>query len=273
MRILVSGLLQFDSGKTTFSLSLISTLKENGINFFPHKPIAAHNAWYSFSTLIRSEELGYLVGNDALKYFDEVPKSDVNEINPFAVLLAPPDFQKLNFDVRFYKELMSEGIPVLVRLHDCNRTVHFFLDGFEGIVTESLTEILHHLIKSLKAVKVSKERIKELIDSSPALTENCTQQVFQRYENVIVESYNDALSPNYSSLDVDLLFIITPGKALLIEDFKNVVKLFTYPPWLISASTFMKYVRVVRAWNIEVGKYKLNENLLDFILKLFEKNE
>ncbi|MEJ2772030.1 MULTISPECIES: hypothetical protein [unclassified Stygiolobus] len=282
MRVLVNGLLQFDSGKTTFSLSLLSTLRQNGIEFFPHKPVAGHNAWYSFSTLLRSEELNALVGNDALKYYDEIIryKSEksgiiniINEINPFAVLLAPPDLQKINFDVRLYKELINEGVIVMLRVFDCESVFHFSLQGFEKIVPDSLTGKVLHLKKIFKATEISKEKLRELVDSSPAITEKCTRRVFQNYKNVSIESYNDALSPNYTSLDVDLMFVVTPGKAFLIEEFKKVIGLFTYPPWLVSVSSFMKYVKVVRSWNIEVGRYQLNDNLLDFILKFIDKNE
>ncbi|QGR20190.1 hypothetical protein [Stygiolobus azoricus] len=282
MRVLVNGLLQFDSGKTTFSLSLLSTLMQNGIEIFPHKPVAGHNAWYSFSTLLRSEELNALVGNDALKYYDEIMryKSEksgitniINEINPFAVLLAPPDLQKINFDVRLYKELINEGVIVMLRVFDCESVFHFSLQDFEKVIPESLTAKILHLQKIFKATEVSKEKLRELVDSSPMITEKCTRRVFQNYKNVLIESYNDALSPNYASLDVDLMFVVTPGKVFLIEEFKKVIGLFTYPPWIVPVSSFMKYVRVVRSWNIEVGRYQLNDNLLDFVLKFIDKNE
>ncbi|BCU69221.1 hypothetical protein [Stygiolobus caldivivus] len=281
MRLLISGLLQFDSGKTSFSLSLISALKDNGINIFPHKPVAGHNAWYSFYTMLRSEELNELVGNDALKYYDEISESQyvndkkeiIREINPFAVLLAVPDIEKLNFNVRLYRELMSEGIIVTIRVSDCNSSIHFSLSDIQKVIPSPLAEKILHLNKVLGAVQVEGEKLKELLNSSPNLTEKCTQNIFHKYENVIIESYNDALAPNFSSLNADMLFIVSPGKVLLVDDFKDIAKLFSYPPWLIPVSSFMKYVRAVRAWDVEPGNYKVNESLLDFILKFIDINE
>ncbi|MDT7876534.1 MAG: hypothetical protein RXR59_06170 [Sulfolobus sp.] len=268
MRILVTGLLPYDSGKTTFSLSLIRSLSENNIKFFPHKPVAGHNAWYSYSTLIRSGELHILLGNDALKYYDETGFNPA-EINPFDVLLSPVDLQKLSFDIRFYKQLMSEGLPVMVRTYDCTspQSEHFILHDLDKLVPDTLSDKLKTLGSELKASKTDLQNMRELIDLSPQISEKCTNKILSEYENVIIESYNDALAPNLASLEVDFLFAISPGKAFLIEDFKEIIRLFSYPPWLINVSSFIKYSRKIRSFRIETYSYKLSDELLDFLLQ------
>ncbi|AAY79489.1 hypothetical protein [Sulfolobus acidocaldarius] len=270
MKILVSGLIPVDSGKTTFSLSILSFFKSVGIDVFPHKPVAGHNAWYSYSTLLRSEELKALVGNDALKYYDET-RLDINMINPFAVLLAPPDLEKLGYNVRLYKEIITNGLPVMIRLYDGNAVSHLVLEKFSELVTDSLVEKIESLSKVLKAIRVPKEKLNEIINYSPDISDISTQKILSRESNVLIESYNDALAPNYSSLNVDCLFIVSPGKVFLIDEFKKFITLFATQPWLIQGSSFIRYAKVSKVWKTELGTYKLENGLEDFLLGLAEK--
>ncbi|ACP34224.1 ATPase [Saccharolobus islandicus] len=268
MRILVNGLLPLDSGKTTFSLSIIRLFNQVGIRLFPFKPIAGHNAWYSFNTLIRSEELGILVGNDALKYYDET-KYDIRRINPFAVLFVPIDLEKLSYNVSLYNMIMEYGFPYLIRLSDCiNGIDQYFVNSSADIyVPKSMLKFTRNL--ALKFNAKSYDKMREIIDASPQLVDNCTIDVFRNYENVIIESYNDSASPTYNSADVDYVFTVSPTKAFLIkgEEFKKALSLFSIPPWNVRVSTLIKYLKIGKSFEIDVGERVAKDEILDILLK------
>ncbi|BFH72498.1 hypothetical protein SJAV_04420 [Sulfurisphaera javensis] len=269
MKILVNGLLQYDSGKTTFSLHLLRELKNLGYNFRPLKPIAGHNVWFSFSTLLRSKELGILAGNDALKYYDDTGLR-IEEINPFALLIAPPDLEKLRMDVRLYNELVNLGLPIMVRYFDGSKVYHFYSSSYLSIIPDSIKTYLKDFINEVNAINLQPEKLKELVDSSPHIADYVVSLLSN--SNLIIESYNDALAPTILSTHVDLVFAVSPGKVFLLEDFKKVLQLFSSPPWNIKVSTFIKYSKVT-SWKIYPSVNVIDKSLIDFISNKIEEEE
>ncbi|AOL17012.1 ATPase [Sulfolobus sp. A20] len=268
MRILVNGLLPNDSGKTTFSLSLIRLFRQVGIELFPLKPMAGHNAWYSFNTLIRSEELGALAGNDALKYYDET-KKDIRKINPFAVLFIPIDLEKLGFNVSLYNLMMDYGFPYLIRFSDCITGIdsYFVNSNAELYSPKPLLRFINNL--SLKFNARSSNSLRQLIDSSPYNIDVCVEITFKENENVIIESYNDSSSPTNRSADVDYVFIVSPAKAFLVkgDEFKKALSLYSIPPWNVKVSSLIKYLKIEKSFEIDIGESIAKEEILDWTLK------
>jgi len=269
MKILVNGLIPYDAGKTTFSINLLRLLKEIGYNFRPLKPVAAHNIWYSFSTLLRSKELRILAGNDALRYYDET-KLPVEEINPFAILIVPPDLEKLQFNIRLYNELLSAGLPIMVRYYDCGNIIHLYSSSLLSLVPDSIIYPFKEFVQEVNAISVDASKLRELIDTSAQIADICVSRLFSH--NLIIESYNDALAPTHLSTDVDLVFAVSPGKVFLLEDFKRVLSLFSSPPWNIKVSSFIKYSKV-RSWKINPSINIIEKNLIDFISNKIEEEE
>lgn len=264
MRILVNGLLPFDSGKTTFSLFLIRELRNVGISLKPLKPLAAHNAWYSYNTLIRSQELGILAGNDALKYFDET-HLDIREINPFAVLYAPVDLEYFQYNIDYYNSLMNNGFPVLIRF-SCEKDEYFGVN-YRGIIPKSLSQAMDQLFNQFNPHIISLNEIREIIESSWKAVDICIAKRFNSNEELLIESYNDAAAPTNLSVYVDIVFAVTPGKAFAIkgEEFRKVVSFLLRPPWLIRTSELIKYAKIDRSFDLELITSK-NEKILDYLL-------
>jgi len=269
MKILVNGLIPYDAGKTTFSLNLLRSLKELGYNFRPLKPVAGHNIWYSFSTLLRSKELKILAGNDALRYYDET-KLPVEEINPFDILLAPPDLEKLQLDVRLYNELLASGLPIMVRYYDCRAIVHIYSSSLLSIIPDSIIQPFKEFVQEVNGISADSTKLRELLDSSAQIADLCVSKFSAN--DTIIESYNDALAPTYLSTDVDLVFTVSPGKVFLLEDFKKVLQFFSSPPWNIKVSSFIKYSKV-RSWKINPSINIIEKNLIDFISNRIEEEE
>ncbi|MCY0883427.1 MAG: ATPase [Acidianus infernus] len=260
MKILVNGLLPFDSGKTTFSLMLIRELKAVGIKLFPLKPVAGHNAWYSFNTLLRSYDLGILVDNDALKYYDET-KEDIRKINPFAVLLSPVDLEILNFNVEYYNSLMVNGYPVMIRISCGNNDKYYATETH--LIPKTMKDVLQQIYERFKPEIVSSNELRETINNSWYITESC----IQHREDEIIESYNDASVPIPSAINVDYVFLVSPAKAFAIkgEEFRKVISLFSLPPWIIRTSNLIKYLKIEKSFDLEIFTSK-NDKIIDYLI-------
>ncbi|BDC18990.1 ATPase [Acidianus sp. HS-5] len=260
MKILVNGLLPFDSGKTTFSLMLIKELKEVGIKLFPLKPVAGHNAWYSFNTLLRSYDLGILAGNDALKYYEET-NENIRKINPFAALMSPVDLEILNFNVEYYKNLMTNGYPVTVRI-SCGNADKYYATEL-NLIPQTVKNALQQLYEKFKPKIISSNDLREMINNSWHIADSCVQH----NKDELIESYNDASAPIPSAADVDYVFLVSPAKAFYVkgEEFKKVISLFSLPPWIIRASSLIKYLKIERSFDLQVLTSK-NDKILDYLI-------
>lgn len=93
VKILISGLLVYDSGKTWLAISLAKRLKGYGHRVGIYKPIAGHNAWTQYKTVVISKKLGILVGEDVFNYISilGMGKEIIPFMNPIDILLAPPE--------------------------------------------------------------------------------------------------------------------------------------------------------------------------------------
>lgn len=242
MRILINGGLPYDSGKTRFGLSLISSLAEVGLRVFPLKPVAGHNAWYSYSAVLRSVELNVLVGNDALSYY-EATGVRPEEINPLAVLLVPVELEKLDYSITKYNLLMERGVPVMIRLSRGSSSTYLY--NAPEYVLEALKETLEKLKETFRPLSVSADELRSVLDESGYLVEEEVRRSISTYDNVILESYNNASAPCFSCSQVDYVFTVFPGRVFLLkgEEFRRFLSLSSLPPWAISSGTVFKYLR------------------------------
>ncbi|QKQ99599.1 ATPase [Metallosphaera tengchongensis] len=268
MKVLINGGLPYDSGKTRFGLTLLSRLIEVGVNVVPMKPVAGHNAWYSFSTLLRSLDLNVLVGNDALSYYD-VTKREISLINPFSALLFPINLDLLEWNFPLYSSMMERGYPVLFRLRTQDSTAYFL--GPVNLVPESLKEILGRLISTFKPVAISENEAWNLILDSGYLVDPLVQRVLNENEHVMIESYNNAASPSPSSSQVDVVVTVVPSKAYVFSgsEYKRFLELNSIPPWIIKAEAAFKYIKP-KGFPLEPITSK-NDEVLDYILKEMER--
>ncbi|AWR94602.1 ATPase [Acidianus brierleyi] len=265
MKILVNGLLTFDSGKTTFASYILSELKNTGLNFFPLKPIAGHNGWYSYETLLKSKSINALAGNDALKYYN-ITGIDVRLINPFAVLLFPVDLEKLDYKISFYEQLMENGYPVMIRYTDVNGNDYYYAVD-PGLVIDSLSDILEDLYNTFKPIIVSNRCIRNKVNESSYIVDNNVKE-FLKKDNIIIESYNDALAPTYSSLGVDVMFAVAPGKVFMIDGdrLRKILSLFTLPPWIIRTKEIFEYTKPDKTFVINIKNSK-NDIIVNELLR------
>ena len=264
MRLLINGGLPHDSGKTRFGLTLISLLREVGINLFPMKPVAGHNGWYSYSTLTRSMELGVLVGNDALNYYENTGES-IEEINPFAVLFFPVDPESIERNFPYYLSLMDRGYPVMMRMTVEQKRM--YLRAPSRLISSSMRDVLERLISRFDPVPVEEREMWRLIENSGEIVHNNVISALNRHKNVLIESYNNASCPTYYPPGVDYVITIVPGRAYVFDgrEYSKFLSLSSLPPWLIKTEEAFKFLKP-ETYTLELAPSR-SPALIDFLIK------
>lgn len=232
MRVLISGLLVYDSGKTWVGVSLAKKLVEYGAKVGVFKPIAGHNAWSQFIAIIESFSRGLLVGEDVVKYANVIKDMDVAVSNPIDVVLAPPDPQEyLASNVYNYLVDIEDQFKqmVLARVSRCSNkfTQHFVFTRNLAKVAYPLRSRIENLATKLNAVAYTVDEFVKLL-REPEIEEElikCLETIEKESNVVLIESFNNALAPSRKILNrVDLIIIVTPTRIFMYDNIKEVAK-------------------------------------------------
>jgi len=227
--ILINGLLEFDSGKTTLGLSLIHELIGRGLKVAAYKPIAGHNGWFQMKSLLNSIKHGVLVGDDAYKYYILMRKElPLELINPIDMLLAPPDL-KDHRNVTYYMNAFTNitDMVVLMRISSCTEELrsayHLISENYKHSI-DSLKTLIDELIKKVriryKVKFIDRTTFTNLVSDS-RLIDEVTRGCFSKYVNydlTVIESYNNVVTP--MRLDVikpSIVLTVTPGKVFVYD--------------------------------------------------------
>ncbi len=253
---LINGLLQYESGKTWFTIALARTLSRHGYRVNVYKPVAGHSAWYQFKTLKNSIRYKILVGEDVVKYKEYLElEQDFSLLNPVDILSAPPSPAKYRVLAEYLAalEVLAEQI-VMVRLSDPEKHRHEYLLVETSV--EKMVECLRPWIRELINIFNPKQvGLESLLDKMYSPETNTmlikALDILERSSDILlVESFNDAAIPFYGLLEyIERVFAITPGYfyELDIGEFKKIVKknYLLYGDFGIKMSKIFPMVNVV----------------------------
>lgn len=236
MLILIVGLLEFDSGKTSITVGLIHEALGRGINAIGMKPIGAHSGWYQYDTLERSMRIGVLVGEDAYKiWMASKCKEPIEVISPIDILTAPPDPDALGLGVSYLNQLCNVWAQmVLVRLpevsHDSTKIASKHYLALDNILKLSGTmrKIILKLASEVKATALRSKRIIGILFSRLRVIDNIIEYLDKKYDIVFIESFNNATHPAEKALEADRVILVAPCKAYVYDgkDYAKVIKSF-----------------------------------------------
>jgi len=223
--ILVTGLLPFESGKTSFVSELIQTLSEVGIEATPFKPIGGHNAWYQYETLLNSIKLKCLVGEDAYKLAKMVNRIDeVDLLSPIDILLAPPDpmkhLESMHYLMDVYRSMFKQAVMLRTTLFLNGKacTKHYLIeDNYDNAIQTLKSDIdaLIEVIGDVNNINYDDFMNKILDPSLYNEVDKILRYLISRDKNVIIESFNDAALPIPKAINSDYVIIVSPGRVFL----------------------------------------------------------
>ncbi len=236
VKILISGLLVYDSGKTWLAISLAKILKEYGYKVGIYKPIAGHNAWNQYKTLVISKKLGILIGEDVFNYINilGIDRKVIPLINPIDILLAPPEITSYIRNLRIDEYLMDLEDQykqmVLGRISSClsGETIHYLFQENLDRITLSLKSKVIELSQILNAKRIDLYSFIDRITNVNIEKDLniCLNTIAKNSDIIIIESFNDAITPYTSLLEnVDRIAIVSPGTVMIYRDVDKIYSL------------------------------------------------
>ncbi len=221
--ILVVGLLEFDSGKTSVATSLVREAREEGLDAVAAKPVGAHNAWNQYGSLIRSEKLGMLLGDDAYRLWLASEKSEPPELlSPLDVLSSPPDPCALS-DLSTYLSAITNllRMAVMIRISKASgrgvNICHYVIPDNLERTLPLLRRRVKKLASVLRAEPLESEELVNIMYSSIKHVDTILSELASRHELLIIESFNNAAYPTPFSLEAYKVILVTPGRAYVYE--------------------------------------------------------
>lgn len=201
-----------------------------------YKPVAAHNAWFQYGSLIRSINLGLLVGSDVLTYLDIglAAFNNIHIINPVDMLTSPPEVSFSPHLVKNYLLDLEDVLKqvVLLRITNCHDGTykHYVL---RSNLNNSITALINELLRLSNIVNARNVDINYLIKvlKSDWISRNldkCLELISENSDLILIESFSDSVAPYLAVLDrIDMVVIVSPGNVMIYSDvikFNNAVR-------------------------------------------------
>ncbi len=274
MKVLIVGLLPFDSGKTSVALSLIGEAIQRGFDVGVVKPVTAFSGWYHYQSVRRSMEFGKLIGEDVYKLHNRAKNRDPIELeSPVVLMHMPPDPERVDWQSSFFTALnLSEQI-VALRLTTPNETRHYYAPANLERLTRVLRDVAIELICSLNPKPMEIENLNKILLNVGKFADECVRYISSEHELTIIESFNNASAPTESSADSDVVLLVAPSKVAIYsgERYKKAVDVLLKPPWLISSEEITSLLRPIKTVETKPttdisGDWA--EGLLDEVLKV-----
>jgi len=257
LHILVTGLLPYDSGKTTIAMGVSRELRNRGFKVFYFKPIAGHSVWYQPETIKYSLETGMLVGHDAYVVSRELGLLDMLRlVNPVDFLTMPPDPLGYVKTIRFYINAISDVLHqiVLMRISLPGSMDEYMLVRENASrLNNTMSTILESLIKRFSTSsdasihEVSREYIDGILYGEELYNNlDSIYGLIKGYDVVVTESYSNSAAPIRSALNADVVLIAAPSKLLVYggERYRLALHMLASqkPPWYVEAGSVVEII-------------------------------
>ncbi|WP_434731190.1 ATPase [Thermogladius sp. KZ2Tp1] len=232
MRLLVAGLLPFESGKTTLVLGLVEEMKERGLKAGYFKPVAGHNGWFQADTLEYTVSLGVLVGHDVYVVAERLGLTEKAAIlNPVDVLSLPIDPFSAKTTPRGYVDLMSSslGTAVMARFTRLRggvvEHVYYMVEDNVARLSPVSAELLSRVVEAVAgggAIERTAARgLEKLLDDPSTYAEvDRFLELLGGYDHLVIEGYNDVSAPTPGSCAADYVVVVAPTRAALYDGRK-----------------------------------------------------
>jgi predicted P-loop ATPase/GTPase len=266
MKILIAGILPFESGKTTLALGLAREFKSRGFSVGYLKPVAGHNGWFQQDTVDYTRATGVLVGHDAYVVASELGLTrEIPILNPLDILTLPLDPFLEDLTLRRYLDYMSSSLrtAVLVRFSKIGGSGlvnDYFVIGESVSRLSSVSLALYNTIISVigensSFTEISIRELEDLMNNPETYKEiDQTTGLLEEREVVLVEGYNDVSAPTPSSCESDYAIAVAPTRAALYDGSKycrGIQVLSPNRPWLARTVSVLELIgKPLRKFNI-----------------------
>jgi predicted P-loop ATPase/GTPase len=266
MKILIAGILAFESGKTTLALGLAREFKSRGFSVGYLKPVAGHNGWFQQDTVEYTRATGVLVGHDAYVIASELGlTSEIPILNPLDILTLPLDPFLEDFTLRRYLDYMTSSLRTAVlarfsKIGESGLVNNYFVVGENVSRLSTVSLAIYNTVRSAIGGKgsyseISTRELEDLMNNPETYEEiDRTTSLLQKREILLVEGYNDVSAPTPLSCESDYAIAVAPTRAALYDGSKycrGIQVLSPNRPWLVRTVSVLELIgKPLRKFNI-----------------------
>lgn len=240
MRLLICGLLENDSGKTTLGIGITRNLIEIGYEIGVFKPLSFHNWYYQYDASLENYKRGLLFSEDILKLMKaaklDLPPELLNPVDGITFPPIPSFFIERRILARYYSIFENTlSMTGLIRF-SIRGTAHLNIYALnESLIDKDYFLYDKNFIKRLLGnahVCLRLNGVEQLYNVlryyAPIAIKSCYQYLKRLFRNIIIESLNDAATPSSDTLDVDLVLITAPGAVIAYDGNKYRKAIYLY---------------------------------------------
>ncbi|AKG91435.1 putative P-loop ATPase/GTPase [Geoglobus ahangari] len=256
--VLIVGLQQHDSGKTTFATALLRYLSGEGVDAEYLKPVSAFNVWRDYDALKESVRVGFPVSGDVLKVAESVGISErLEEVNPVCVVMSPVDPEKVGWSGMAMVSLNTQIVAVRVTERSGKIVLYEVERGWNRF-PDFLSKEWGDFSGVDEVREVGYEEFEEIMSRARAHCDFWVGRVARRHEVSVVESSSNVSAPSCRSLSVDVVVAVTPGRVFVVdgERYSRAVEVAGYvsDPWKVPALEVLELARPEKSFPTSPGK-------------------
>lgn len=217
MTVVVSilGAKEFDSGKTTFSTSLILTLRKKGKNATGFKPLAGHECIEQYDFYLKNLQESKLYGHDA--YFLQIASQvtlPIEVINPVDIMTK----YDLNFEGHYSSVYDDLGIGRFSFYEeDRIKNIYYYRKGLKDKLCIKLLDKLK--LKAEEVIEVSS--FEEFLEIHKKYYQRSVSSMFNFLkkfaDTIVIESFNDSVYPAQPVEESELIFVCNLNEIYVYE--------------------------------------------------------
>ncbi len=245
--LLIVGLMQKDSGKTTISKAISRHYGDMKIGYT--KPVSSFNAWFNYDIFEESLNRGMLISGDILKLNEFV--KDTERSNPICIMMSPVDPEKVEWSSVGYESYYNQ--ISLFRIVNRHYLIESNLKNFPDFVNKKIKEFL--LKTSVETV--SFEEFERIMEKARKISDRLLDDIRRKNDLTIIESTSNVASPNWSALYSDCVILVSPGKIAIIdaERYRNVINLMGTDPWNLTTESVIELLKPEITFPTEPKKF------------------
>ena len=286
--IFVTGLLRYDSGKTTFIKDLLAFIRNHtNLTAAPFKPLSGNNLFYNYHELTEiSHTQKDFISIDIIKLLGSTDcKSSIPPIlfNPVHQIFTPA------LAAGFYKE--GSLHTYLSKNMESTTLVQRFTQLLNGqpfttyLVNEKVWQnpkfwtpvsIVENVLKSANEIKTysSDTEYYSLNGQYYATSVQTTfEHIKDHYDIIIIESFNNAAHPAWCAREAKIVFSVGPGSVFMYDskDFFTSVDSYKMIQRNVPSTTgeIMKLAKPIKVSTLPINTEKRKEVINSLIEDIF----
>ncbi|NHK33093.1 MAG: hypothetical protein FK730_17220 [Asgard group archaeon] len=287
--IFIAGLLEYNSGKTTFAKEIINLLEEDlSLKTIPFKPLSGNNLFYNYDKIKEyADKYKQFISLDIVDLLDhsssKIDPAIVNPVHRLNTQALSYEFFKEGSIKTFYNRYLSsttlfQRFSICDSLTDYNSTfivnepiygnVKFWNDV-------SLTDVIIKQGKDVRTYKNEHEYFSLNSQFYAEAIESAFKLIKEDSQAIVIESFNNSAHPAWSIRESNAVIIVGPGSVFTyepetyfraIDNFRSINR--NKPT---TTDDILNFATPTKAYSLSLDEKKRGEEINQICKELYEK--